>query len=135
MNKKIIAFILIILVILFGIFLMFMARKDTSVLDITGEYKLSKVNVDNQDVDYGNLNFYYIFNEDLTGKVIFEGVKSDFTYALEEKDNKTYLALKQKGSDTITYLISKENDGINISHDTLGTMYLTKAEVPSDLKK
>ena len=62
MNKKNIWFIIItvVLVIILAAFAVFSGLKKDNTVDITGEYKLEKVTVDKKEVDYSNLNFYYL---------------------------------------------------------------------------
>lgn len=137
MNRKNIWFIIITvaLVLILAVFAVFSGLKKDNKADISGEYKLQKVAVDKKEVDYSNLNFYYVFNNDSTGSIIFEDVKSDFTYELKEEDNQLLLVIKQNNDNVLTYGITKEDNGIVISHDTLGKLYLLKEEVPESLKQ
>lgn len=137
MNRKNIWFIIITvaLVLILAVFAVFSGLKKDNKADISGEYKLQKVAVDKKEVDYSNLNFYYVFNNDSTGSIIFEDVKSDFTYELKEEDNQLLLVIKQNDDNVLTYGITKEDNGIVISHDTLGKLYLLKEEVPESLKQ
>ncbi len=143
MNRKNIWFIIITvaLVLILAVFAVFSGLKKDNKADISGEYKLQKVAVDKKEVDYSNLNFYYVFNNDSTGSIIFEDVKSDFTYELkeednqQEEDNQLLLVIKQNNDNVLTYGITKEDNGIVISHDTLGKLYLLKEEVPESLKQ
>ncbi|WP_290776370.1 hypothetical protein [Anaerofustis sp.] len=137
MSRKNIWFIIITvaLVLILAVFAVFSGLKKDNKADISGEYKLQKVAVDKKEVDYSNLNFYYVFNNDSTGSIIFEDVKSDFTYELKEEDNQLLLVIKQNDDNVLTYGITKEDNGIVISHDTLGKLYLLKEEVPESLKQ
>lgn len=137
MNRKNIWFIIITvaLVLILAVFAVFSGLKKDNKADISGEYKLQKVAVDKKEVDYSNLNFYYVFNNDSTGSIIFEDVKSDFTYELKEEDNQLLLVIKQNNDNVLTYGVTKEDNGIVISHDTLGKLYLLKEEVPESLKQ
>ena len=137
MNKKNIWFIIItvVLFIILAAFAIFSGLKKDNTVDITGEYKLEKVTVDKKEVDYSNLNFYYVFNNDLTGNIIFEDVKTDFTYEIKEEDNQILLVIKQGNDNVLTYAVTNEENGLVISHDTLGSLYLTKSEVPKSLKQ
>lgn len=137
MSKRNIIFIIItiFLVIVLAVFGIISGLKNNKPVDITGEYKLEKVNVDKKEIDYSNLNFYYIFNSDFTGSIIFEDVKSDFKYEIKEEDNQVFLVIKQKEKDVLTYGVIKEENGITITHDTLGSLYLKIESVPDSLKK
>lgn len=137
MSKRNIIFIIItiFLVIVLAVFGIISGLKNNKPVDITGEYKLEKVNVDKKEIDYSNLNFYYIFNSDFTGSIIFEDVKSDFKYEIKEEDNQVFLVIKQNEKDVLTYGLVKEENGIIITHDTLGSLYLKTESVPDSLKK
>lgn len=137
MNRKNIIFIsvTVLLVIILSIFGIMSGMKNNKPVDITGEYKLEKVNVDKKEIDYSNLNFYYVFNSDYTGSIIFEDVKSDFKYEIKEEDKQLLLVIKQNEKDVLTYSVTKEEKGITITHDTLGSLYLKTEAVPDSLKK
>ena len=137
MNRKNIIFIsvTVLLVIILAIFGIMLSMKNNKPIDITGEYKLEKVNVDKKEIDYSNLNFYYVFNSDYTGNIIFEDVKSDFKYEIKEEDKQLLLVIKQNEKDVLTYAVTKEENGITITHDTLGSLYLKTEPVPDSLKK
>jgi len=137
MNKKNVIFIIItvVLVLILAVFAVMSGLKKDDTIDITGEYKLQKVTVDKKEVDYSNLNFYYVFNNDSTGNIIFEDVKTDFTYEVKNEENQIFLVIKQNNDDVLTYAVTNEENGLIISHDTLGSLYLNKEEVPNSLKK
>ena len=113
MNRKNIIFIsvTVLLVIILAIFGIMSGMKNNKPVDITGEYKLEKVNVDKKEIDYSNLNFYYVFNSDYTGSIIFEDVKSDFKYEIKEEDKQLLLVIKQNEKDVLTYAVTKEEKG------------------------
>ena len=137
MNKKnillLIIGVVVVLVVLAVILLSLFKKED--IMDISGEYKLEKVVIDEKEIDYSNLNFYYVFLDDNTGNIIFDDVKTSFSYEIIKKDENVYLEIKKNNKDVITYDIERSDEGIIISHESLGKLYLNTENVPDTLKE
>lgn len=137
MNRKKIIYIIIAIIILIAAITIvkYVFFSEEANYNITGEYKLIKVEQDDHDIDYSNLNFYYIFYENNTGKIIFDEVSSTFKYEIEKVDDKYLLKLSQNDKETTTYTLIVNEKNLTISNDILGTLKLEKADVPNSLKK
>lgn len=137
MNKRNILSIIgaVLIIIIITILLMVLNNNNNNNINIVGEYKLSKVVLKDKEVDYGSLNFYYIFKDDNSGSIIFEDVKTNFTYEIKEEDNNIVLNMTRDENKNVSYIIKKEEEYIVIFNDIIGSLYLVKEDVPSSLKK